>query len=69
MRERGESFYDFAYRTSVGYRDYFRDLAPLATGRHAEFAAEAEQSWEAHERLEASEQGSFRDYLAHYFAD
>ena len=69
MRERGESFYDFAYRTSVGYRDYFRDLAPLAPSRHSAFAVEAEESWAAHERLEASDSGSFRDYLATYFAD
>ncbi len=65
----GESFYDFAYRTSVGYRDYFRDLAPLADQRKTEFGAEAEESLEAHERIEAANQGPFREYLTDYFAD
>jgi glutamate--cysteine ligase len=69
MQERGESFYDFAYRTSVGYRDYFRDLAPLAAGRHAEFTGEVEASWAAHEHLEATDRGTFQEYLAGYFAE
>jgi glutamate--cysteine ligase len=69
MHERDESFYDFAYRTSVGYRDYFRDLAPLAAGRHAEFTGEVEASWAAHEHLEATDRGTFQEYLAAYFAE
>ncbi len=69
MQDRDESFYDFAARTSVGYRDYFRELAPLSTERSAQFEAQAQESLEAHERIEAAEQGPFRDYLAAYFAD
>lgn len=69
MQERGESFYDFAYRTSVGYRDYFRDLAPLAAGRYAEYTGEVEASWAAHEHLEATDRGTFQEYLAGYFAE
>jgi hypothetical protein len=53
----------------VGYRDYFRDLAPLADQRKTEFGAEAEESLEAHERIEAANQGPFREYLTDYFAD
>jgi glutamate--cysteine ligase len=69
MRERGESFFDFAHRISLGYRDYFRDLAPLATAQESALRDEAEESWRSHERIEAAEQGSFRAYLADYFAD
>ena len=69
LRERAESFYDLAHRTSQGYRDYFRGLPPLASSRLTEFNAEADESLEAHERIEKSEQGSFREYLGAYFAD
>jgi len=69
MRQRGESFYDFAFRTSAGYRDYFRDLAPLAAAREDAFSAEADQSWREHEAIESAAQAPFREYLADYFAD
>jgi len=68
-RQRGESFYDFAFRTSAGYRDYFRDLAPLAAAREDAFSAEADQSWREHEAIESAAQAPFREYLADYFAD
>lgn len=69
LRDRNESFFDFAFRTSTDYRDYFRDLAPLADGRAEVFAAEVADSWRAHERIESAQQAPFREYLADYFAD
>ncbi len=69
MQSTGESFYDLAARISAGYRDYFRDLAPLEPQRIAQFEHEVRESVEAHANVEASDRGDFRTYLAGYFSD
>jgi glutamate--cysteine ligase len=68
MRETGESFFEIALRMSRTYKQYFTELHEPDAPRLAEFRAQAEESLEAHARLEAAPQKPFRDYLAEYFA-
>jgi glutamate--cysteine ligase len=65
---RDESFAALAQRFSVEHR---RSLAGLARNetRWREFEAEAHESLVAQERIEASQVGSFDEYLAAYLAD
>jgi glutamate--cysteine ligase len=69
MRESGEGFYDLAHRMATGYKSYFTDLYEPDAARIAEFAAEAEASLEAQERIDAAPQEPFGEYLAAYFRD
>jgi glutamate--cysteine ligase len=68
MRETGESFFDLALRMSRTYKQYFTELHEPNEVRLAGFKQEAEESLEAHARLEAQPQKPFREYLADYFA-
>ena len=65
----GESFFDLALRMSAAHRAYFLDLYPPNEERLREFAGEARESLAAQKRIEQSDQGSFEEYLARYFAD
>ncbi len=65
----GESFFDLALRMSAAHKAYFLDLYPPNEERLGEFAAEAEESLVAQRRIEASDTGTFEQYLARYFAD
>jgi glutamate--cysteine ligase len=69
LQTTGESFFELSARISNGYRDYFRELAPLSVERRAEFEQEVRDSLDAHARIEASDQGDFKSYLANYFSD
>jgi glutamate--cysteine ligase len=69
MRQTGESFFELARRMSKLHKDYFLDLYPPNERRLAEFAAEAQESHEAQERIEASDKVDFDTYLADYVAD
>ena len=65
----GESFFDLALRMSAAHKAYFLDLYPPNEERLAEFGHEAEESLAAQRRIEASDTGTFADYLRQYFAD
>lgn len=65
----GESFFALALRMSATHKEYFLDLYPPNDERLREFAREAEESLAAQQTIEASDRGSFEDYLARYFAD
>lgn len=64
----GESFFDLALRMSTTHKAYFLELYPPNAERLREFAAEAEESLEAQRRIELQDRGTFREYLARYFA-
>ena len=64
----GESFAQLALRMSKLHKDYFREMYPPNEARLAEFAVEARESLERQAATEAADQGTFEDYLAHYFA-
>ena len=65
----GESFFDLALRTSAAHKAYFLDLYPPNDERLREFAQEARESVAAQRAIEASDRGTFEDYLSRYFAD
>src|SRR3984957_7450498 len=65
----GESFFDLALRMSAAHKAYSLDLYPPNEERLREFGAEAQESLEAQRRIEASDTGTFDDYLKRYFAD
>jgi glutamate--cysteine ligase len=64
----GESFFDSAQRMSMMHKSYFLDLHAPNEERLKEFAAEAEESLVKQRAIEASDTGTFEDYLAKYFA-
>ena len=64
----GESFAELALRMSKLHKDYFLEMYPPNEARLAEFAVEARESLERQAATEAADQGTFEDYLAHYFA-
>ena len=67
MRERDESFFEFAQRKS---REHFRYFAqqPLAPEREAYFRELAETSWQKQHAMETADNISFDEFLADYFA-
>jgi len=65
----GESFFDLALRTSAAHKAYFLDLYPPNDERLREFAQEAQESLAAQRAIEASDRGTFEEYLSRYFAD
>ncbi|HVO45199.1 MAG TPA: glutamate--cysteine ligase [Steroidobacteraceae bacterium] len=69
LRETGESFFGLALRMSRQHRAYFLDLYPPNGERLAEFAAQAQESLARQASIEASDKGTFEEYLARYFAN
>jgi glutamate--cysteine ligase len=69
MRQTGETFFELAKRMSKLHKDYFLGLYPPNERRLAEFAAAAQESHEAQERIEATDKIDFDTYLAEYLAD
>ena len=67
MRERSESFHYFAKRMSLKHNRYFRELT-LDPARRRQFAEAAEASLRRQEEMERSDDISFTEYLARYFA-
>jgi glutamate--cysteine ligase len=65
----GRSFFDLALRMSQAHKAYFLDLYPPNEGRLKELAEEARESLTAQQRIEATDRGTFDEYLARYFAD
>jgi glutamate--cysteine ligase len=69
MRQTGESFFQLARRMSKLHKDYFLDLYPPNERRLAEFAAAAEESHAAQQRIERGDTQDLDSYLAKYLAD
>jgi glutamate--cysteine ligase len=69
MRQSGETFLELALRMSKLHKEYFLGLHPPNARRLAEFAAAAEESHEAQERIEANDKVDFDTYLADYLAE
>jgi glutamate--cysteine ligase len=65
----GQSFFDLGLRMSAEHKAYFLDLYPPNEERLKELAEEAQESLTAQRRIEASDRGTFDEYLARYFAD
>jgi glutamate--cysteine ligase len=65
----GESFFDLGLRMSAAHKAYFLDLYPPNDERLREFAQEAQESVAAQRAIEASDRGTFEEYLTRYFAD
>jgi glutamate--cysteine ligase len=65
----GESFFDLALRMSATHKAYFLDLYPPNEERLGEFAREAEESLAKQSRIEATDRGTFEEYLGLYFAN
>ena len=63
-----DTFFALALRMSGMHRDYFASLTQPNEARMAGFEAEASESLAKQAAIEASQQGSFEDYLAGYFA-
>ncbi|HEY4975088.1 MAG TPA: glutamate--cysteine ligase, partial [Steroidobacteraceae bacterium] len=68
LRESGESFTALVLRMSRSHKDYMLAF-PRNEARWRQFEVEADESLEAQRSLEASQRGSFDDYLAAYLAD
>jgi glutamate--cysteine ligase len=68
LRSTGESFFALALRMSMTHKAYFLDLHAPNEERLKEFAQEAEESITKQRAIEASDRGSFEEYLARYFA-
>jgi len=64
-----ESFFDLALRMSATHKAYFLDLYPPKEDRLGEFAREAEESVAKQRQIEASDRGTFEEYLGRYFAN
>jgi glutamate--cysteine ligase len=67
MRDRGEGFFQFAWRLSQAHDAYFRGQA-LDEGRRALFAELAQSSAERQREIEAADRVSFDRFLEAYFS-
>ena len=67
MRDRHESFFEFALRKSREYEDHFR-ARPLPPERQAFFENLARESHRRQAELEAADTRSFEEFLQDYFA-
>jgi hypothetical protein len=54
---------------SATHKAYFLDLYPPNEERLREFREDAQESLGAQRRIEASDRGTFAEYLARYFSD
>jgi glutamate--cysteine ligase len=69
LNSSGESFFDLALRMSATHKDYFLDLYTPNAERLSELKSAAEESLEKQRQIESRETGTFKEYLARYFAD
>jgi len=67
LRTRDESFAALALHFSAAHRQ-FVEASPRNEARRREFEAQVEESMEAQRSIEASQKGSFDEYLAAYLA-
>src|SRR5246127_5676568 len=63
-----EPFFDLALRMSKTHKDYFLDLYPPNEERLAEFASQAAESLAKQASIEASDKGTYEEYVQRYFA-
>ncbi|MFO7324073.1 MAG: glutamate--cysteine ligase [Pseudomonadota bacterium] len=64
----GEDFFTMTLRMSREHQEYFRSLPLPNEARLAEFEGEARESHARQAAIEASQTGTFEDYLADWFA-
>lgn len=67
MKERGQSFFEWAASKAEQHRQYFL-ARPLDAEAQQQFAALAEASLQKQRQVEASDEGTFEDFLSHYYA-
>jgi len=67
MRDRGESFFQFAQRMSLQHHDYFAQQA-ISLGDQQLLEREAEDSRQRQREIEAADRLSFDEFLEHYFS-
>src|SRR3954471_21948176 len=63
-----EPFFDLALRMSKAHKDYFLGLYPPNEERLAEFASQAAESLAKQASIEASDKGTYEEYVQRYFA-
>lgn len=68
LRESGDSFFEYAIGRARGHRDYFASITAMSDQRHDEFLQEAAASVERQKTIEASDEITFEQYLANYYA-
>ena len=68
LHEAKSGFFDFALQVARGHKEYFGNIAPLPGERALELEQEARLSLERQREIEASDEISFEEYLARYFA-
>ena len=68
MRETGESFFDFAKRTSLGHRDYFRDLE-ISPDVESGLEEDVARSLDRQREIDETDEISFEEYLERYYSD
>jgi glutamate--cysteine ligase len=69
LRQSDQSFTSLVLRMSRAHKEYMLSALPRHAARWREFEAEAQQSLQAQHAIEASQRGSFEDYLAAYLAN
>ncbi|MBB5211629.1 glutamate--cysteine ligase [Microbulbifer hydrolyticus] len=67
MHEHQQTFFQWAQDKAEQHRQYFLDR-PLSEKEQAEFEAHAKASLQKQSEVEASDQGSFEDFLGQYYA-
>ena len=68
LREANCSFFDFALEVSRGHKKYFDSITPVSNERASELEEEALESLQRQRDIEAADDISFEEYLAHYYA-
>jgi glutamate--cysteine ligase len=68
LRASRRSFFDYAISVAQGHREYFAAITSLAAEREAEFEREVSASLQRQRETEASDEITFDEYLAAYFA-
>ena len=68
LRETGESFFEFALRTSRTHKDYFLELHPPDAHRLRQFADEAAESLQVAGSMARAPQQDFGEFLRDYFS-
>ncbi len=68
LRQNQIGFYHFAIASAQGHKDYFSDIEPLESERLRVYEDEAQASIERQKEIEDSDEISFEEYLANYYA-
>jgi len=68
LEEAGVSFYEFAFETAKGHKQYFQELEQLPPERLELLEQEAAESIVRQQEIEAADSISFDEYLANYYS-